>query len=666
MKRIIVFLILFITVSSVYSQKTLWADKIIGFSSDGGIKKFSAKQILGTPSVMPYFGYSPCAWSPKLMTRKTEWIQVGFSEPIHAQQVVINENNFPGAISQVILYDSLERGIQVYSNNSVNQDEEEGKLTHIFFPMTSYRVYSVRINVSLLKYIERYQIDAVAISESADSVTIAINTPPDENEFSPEHLSDMVNTNSAELAPIISTDGKLLIFTRDTHPDNMGAEKKQDVWYAEMDADGQFTNVKNFGPPINNNGSNFAISITQDGNSLFLGNVYLPDGTMKPGFSISYKDGNNWSFPDSVKIRNYYNYSKSGSYCLAGNGKVMIFAIQREDSYGENDLYVSFLEKDGYWSVPKNLGNIINTADEEISPFLASDGVTLYFSTAGKPGYGMHDMFFSKRLDDSWTNWSEPINLGEKINSAGWDAYYTIPASGEYAYYVANFNDGRKEDIYRIKLPEKIKPQAVVMISGKVINKKNNKPLSASILYEILPEGTSAGQARSNPANGEYRIVLPAGSNYGYLAQADGFISVNENLDLSHETKYREINQNLYLVPVEKGQKLNINNIFFETNKFALLDASFLELDRIVEFLEKNSTVNIKIEGHTDNVGDEKYNKKLSLMRAGSVVNYIISKGIDKSRIVKSGAGSKSPIASNKNEKGRRQNRRVEMTIMEE
>ena len=665
MNRIFLLFILFITLNSVYSQKTLWADKVIGFSSEGGIKKFSSKQILGEPSVMPYFGFSPCAWTPKLMTRKTEWIQVGFSEAIKAQQIAINENYYPGAISQVILYDSLERGILVYSDNSVNQGEESGNLKHIFFPLTSFRVHSLRINVNLLNYIERYQIDAVAISESADSIKININTPEVDNEYFSEHLNDNINSNSAELAPIISSDGKLLIFTRDTHPENIGSTKTQDVWYSEMDSNGEFSNAQNFGYPINNNGSNFAISLTQDGNSLFLGNVYLPDGSMKPGFSISYKIGKKWSFPDSVKIRNFFNYSKSGSYCLAGNGKVMILSIQREDSYGENDLYVSFLEDDGYWSVPQNLGGIINTADEEVSPFLASDGVTLYYSTAGKRGYGLNDMFFSKRLDDTWKNWSEPVNLGERINSTGWDAYYTIPANGEYAYFVANVNDGNKEDIYRIKLPEKIKPQPVILISGYVINRKTNKPVSASILYEILPDGISAGIARSNAETGEYSIVLPAGKVYGYLAQADGYISVNQNLDLTKDNKYREIKQNLYLVPVEKGQKISINNIFFETNKWELLVASFSELDRILEFLKKNKDIKIKIEGHTDNIGTDKYNEKLSLLRASSVVDYFIKKGIDKSRIIVVGAGSKSPIASNKDEFGRSQNRRVEMTIME-
>ncbi len=659
----LVLLVLFSNI--IFAQNVIWADKVIGFSSQEGTKKFSSNQILGEPSVMPDFGLSPCSWTPNVQTRKIEWIIVGFAEPIFASQIAINENNYPGAISQIILYDSLDKGYQVYGNNNNVPDRAEGRMLNIFFPKTTYRVKSAKILVNLINYIDKYQIDAVAISESVDSIKVKINTIKDIQNNKPEQLNDNINSKSAELAPVISADGKSLYFTRDGHPDNIGVEKKQDVWFSVVDSNGIFQKAVNLGLPINNSGSNFAISITQDGNGLFLGNKYLEDGTLKPGFSISYKSGNLWVFPDSIRIKRYFNYSKSGSYCLASNGKVMLFAINREDTYGDNDLYVSFLENDGSWSEPRNLGSKVNTADEEISPFLAADGKTLYYSTAGKPGYGLHDMFVTTRLDDSWANWSKPVNLGENLNSDGWDAYYTIPANGEYAYFVANLNDEKREDIFRIKLPEQVKPQAVVLISGKVLNQKTNQPLAATIIYETLPGGKSAGVARSNPETGEYKIALPAGSNYGFLAQAAGFIAVNENIDLKNTDKYKEINQDLYLVPIEKGQKIKINNIFFEYAKYDLLPESYSELDRIVEFLKSKPNVKIKIEGHTDNIGTVSFNSNLSKERANSVKNYLSDKGIELSRIIANGLGSLMPIGSNETEDGRKRNRRVEMTIIE-
>jgi outer membrane protein OmpA-like peptidoglycan-associated protein len=323
------------------------------------------------------------------------------------------------------------------------------------------------------------------------------------------------------------------------------------------------------------------------------------------------------------------------------------------------------MQVDGKWSKPMNLGNSLNSVGNEVSPFLASDGKTLYFSTNGYPGFGKNDIFVSRRLDDTWKNWSEPMNLGNKVNTNEWDAYFSTSAAGDYAYFVSSANKATSEDIFRIKLPTSAKPTSVVLISGKVLNSKTGEPLGAKIIYEELPSGKEAGVARSNPSKGEYTIALPAGKKYGFSASAEGYIAINENIDLTQLTEFKEIKKDLKLVPIEKGEKVSINNIFFEFGKEGLLPESFPELNRLVKLMITNPNLKIRIEGHTDNIGNDKNNLLLSENRTLSVMNYLVENSIESNRLETKGYGKTKPKANNNTEEGRQQNRRVEIVILE-
>jgi outer membrane protein OmpA-like peptidoglycan-associated protein len=353
-------------------------------------------------------------------------------------------------------------------------------------------------------------------------------------------------------------------------------------------------------------------------------------------------------------------------FCLAADGKTLLLSMQREESYGERDIYACFLRNDGTWTAPKNLGPNINTAADEGMPFLAADGKTLYFGSDGFSGYGSTDMFLTRRLDDSWEHWSEPQNLGPDFNTPEWDAYYTVPASGDYAYFVSRQASMGEADIFRAKLPASLRPSPVVLVSGKVYDAKSGKPLVADIHYEILPGGKDAGLAHSNPATGEYKITLPAGSMYGFRAEASGYVAVNENLDVKKITEYAEIQRDLKLVPVEVGQTVRLNNLFFDFNQSILKSESFAELDRLVELLKASPKMEVEIEGHSDNVGNDAANKKLSNDRAKAVRDYLVSKEISTKRLKTIGYGKTKPLASNDTEEGRQQNRRVEFTILKQ
>ncbi|HWZ21339.1 MAG TPA: OmpA family protein, partial [Cytophagaceae bacterium] len=332
----------------------------------------------------------------------------------------------------------------------------------------------------------------------------------------------------------------------------------------------------------------------------------------------------------------------------------------------DRDLYVSFLKGDSTWTKPLNLGKNINTKGTEAAPFLASDDRTLYFTSDGLNGYGGSDIYMSRRLDNTWTNWSVPENLGPIVNTAHDESYLTLTASGDKVYFTSQVRNENDVDMYMLTLPKILKPTPVMLLLGRVINSKTNEYIpGVKIFFEDLTTGVEIGIASSNVNSGNYQMILPSGNNYGYLAEKPGFISVNSNIDLTKMTEYKEYHKDLYLTPIEVGQSIVINNIFFDFDKYDLKKESFPELNRLVKILNSNTTMKIEISAYTDDMGTIKYNDNLSIKRAESVVNYLLSNsGIDKSRIVMKHYGESKPVASNATANGRQLNRRVEFKIL--
>jgi outer membrane protein OmpA-like peptidoglycan-associated protein len=481
---------------------------------------------------------------------------------------------------------------------------------------------------------------------------------------SPENLGENINSKLSELSPIISPDGKTLFITRYT-PENNNANN---IWVSYLQSDGKWSVAKNIGVPLNVQGSSTSVeSITPDGNTILLSNLYKYfDGSVTGGgCSISSRQRGGWSFPKQQIIEKYENNNKFVNYYLSNSGKFLLMAIEKKKGFGEKDLYVSFKTGENGWSAPKNLGNVINTSEAEFSPFLAADDKTLFFASRGiAGGYGDADIWMTKRVDETWTNWSKPINLGNKINSPEFDAYFSIDAAGEYAYFSSSKNSYGLSDIFRIKMPTAAKPDPVVLVYGKVIDQKTNQPIKAKIVYEKLPSGEEAGTAITSPEDLVYKIVLPLGKNYGFMASADNYYSVTQHLDLVKLDAYYEMEVNLYLAPIQKDEAIRLNNIFFEFGKSVLKEESFPELLRLVKLLEVNASISIEIRGHTDDVGKEEDNLFLSQQRAEAVVEYLKKNKINASRLLAKGFGESKPVADNTSEEGKQLNRRVEFVII--
>lgn len=657
----------------VRAQKVQWAGKVLEKSSELRLARtpgqFSAREALGAPDKLPATGSSPVAWTPEVEgSNREEFIKVAYRKPMYVQQIAIAENFNPGAIYRILLFDTKNKPHVVYENPLTRPAGVEGRMWNLFIDRTPYKVRSVMVTLKTSTVKGFNQIDAIGIADHRDTVRARINLAEGLTDIGErENLGPNVNSDTDELCPIISPDGKTLYFTRHNHPGNIGgANDTQDIWYCEVREDGSFSPAKNVGEPLNSPLNNSLTAVTPDGQTALLLNRYNRDGTMDQGVSMARRKGESWAFPEPLEVPDYYNLSDYGEYCLSSSGKVLVMTLQRKESIGSKDMYVCFRKADGTWTAPKHMGKTVNTADSEVSPFLAADDVTLYYSTAGKSGHGSNDMFVTRRLDSTWTKWSKPENLGPQLNTTGWDAYYSIPASGEYVYFVSYSNSIGKADIFRAPLPASVRPNPVVLIRGKVLNDKTGAPLAARIVYESLTTGEEIGVAHSDPRDGSYSIVLPAGQDYGFLAQADEFVPVSEHMDLTELDEYREMEQDLRLVPFEKGQTIRLNNIFFDTDKFDLRDQSFRELARLMELMDAHPTMAIEIAGHTDDVGSDSYNQKLSQNRANAVRSYLVDKGVVGARLKAVGYGEKKPLKPNTSDAARQLNRRVEFTILSE
>ncbi len=657
------------------AQVVQWASKVIQFSSELTPGQYSAQQALGKPNVLPAGGENPNAWVPNKPNRK-EFIKLGFDNPTNIKQVAIAESYNPTALSRILAYDEAGKEYIIFTLNPA-AIPLKGRMLNVFIEPTRYKVAAIKLEFDGAAVPDFYGIDAVAITDSNYPIIADI---PVASYLAAgivvERLDKNVNSDYSEYNPLLSPDGKTLYFSRKNHPENIGGVKdNEDIWYSELDENGKWKIAKNMGSQFNNAYPNFAntVASTPDGKSVImvLGNKYVKEGKKSmAGVSISSNVGGKWTKPVNLNITNDYNYNEKANYFLTNNRKTLLMSVERDDTHGDRDLYVTFMQDDSLWTEPLNLGNIVNSAAEESAPFLAIDDKTLYFSSKGFSGYGGSDIYVSKRLDDTWTNWSAPENMGKSINSPLEDLFFNIPANSEFAYYSRGVTEDNT-DIYSVKLPVIQSPEPWVTVTGKLMDSKTESPLGAKIIYERLPDGKDMGISQSEPTTGEFEIKLPAGFLYSLRAETKDHISESQNIDLRNlaaNTNKKQLDFHLRpieVVHIEENAMFTFNSVFFAFDKAILKPESFPELERVVQLMNDKPTLTIEVAGHTDNIGEQSYNQNLSERRADAVKKFLTSKGIDEGRVTIVGFGETKPIVSNDDEKdGREINRRVEFKIM--
>lgn len=503
-----------------------------------------------------------------------------------------------------------------------------------------------------------------------------------------ENLGPGVNTASNEHSPILSADGNMLIFTSDRINDPKAPETLEDVYYITK-TNNQWSAPKLIGTNINTKYNDAAASLSPDGKTLFLYSE-LGEGDI---YTSTY-DGKDWAppLPLNRNINTYQFWETCAS--LSPDGKKLYFASNRDGGYGELDIYVSELDSKGRWGKAVNLGPIINGPGNEDSPTIHHDGVTLYFSSDGKRGLGNSDIYVSESKNGKWT---KPENIGYPINSWEYDGFFTISPDKKIAYYSTVKEGGLGGvDIYSIKFQEpkyKPKPQppvvvvekkkpanenfidasvqkfrdqkAVTILKGKVIDEVDASLLEAMVSLVDNETGKVLSKVYSDPVTGDFEIIIPHGGNYGVTTEKFGYLFNSINFEMPKSAEYQELDTHIIMVRTEVGSKVVLRNIFFDTGKFSLKEQSLSEVDKVYDLLVNTPQIKVQINGHTDNIEDQKNDKALSLKRATAVVNYLISKGIDKSRVSAKGYGADRPIVSNDDEQeGREINRRTEIEIV--
>ena len=519
-----------------------------------------------------------------------------------------------------------------------------------------------------------------------------------------ENLGRNINSKYNELDPVLSPDGKLY-FTRTKHPENVGGRSDPgDIWVADLNALSE-ASASNIGSPINTDEMNAVIGFSSDGNIMYL---QTQNKKREGGISFARKTSSGWSKPQQMPVTYFHNKSDLQSMCISADGKTIIMSIESYSTYGAEDLYVSHLQSNGTWSEPKNLGPTINTDFQETTPRLADDKVTLFFSSNGHGGYGGRDIFVTKRLDDSWRSWSEPENLGGKVNTKGVELSYFIPSSGDYAYLVSTQNSDGYGDLKRIpirpadrpdekleslgyqesEIPEpdtvliiaqqpqneieenetvelikEIVKNPAVTIEGVVVNASTQNPIFAKINITDTEAGQVVNSVATNVSNGSFNLNIPSDSLFNLIVTADGYMSYETTVEVAPGDE-SQLDFAFELIPLEVGVTIQLPNVLFERSTTNLLNESFEELDQVVKLLNDNPQMEIALSGHTDNQGSARLNLELSQDRVETVLLYLVGKGINRKRLSGKGYGGTKPIASNRSEQTRKLNRRVEFTIV--
>lgn len=624
---------------------------------------------LGHPNVLPGNAGTAKVWTPKGES-DIDFIKVGFHKPIIVKQIAVSEVFSPSAITDIFLYTIDDEEIQIHTIGT-KAHPIPSRLLLLFIDQTPKPIKALKVVLDGSKVPGFNGIDAIGISDSHEPIEIfakiaeGVHTAVD-----PELLDENINSEVKDLKPLLSPDGNTMYFSRINHPENIGGEKDlEDIWISHRDpATNNWSKAVNAGPTLNNDGPNFVASVAPAGYTyqMLLGNQYHKSGNMIDGLSITTKTSVGFTDPENLEILGFENYSEHANYFLGADGRTIIMSVHRRDTHGDRDLYVSFVQPDGKWTVPLNLGEVINTGVEESSPFLALDGRTLYFSSKGHLGYGGNDVFVSRRLDDTWTNWSQAENLGTSVNSKEDDMFFYLSESDEkYAYFTRG--NSEDADIYRLLLPLFQLPDPVIVMQGRVLNSKTKEPVgNARITLRDSTQRVIIDRQYSEKVTGRYRTQLPLGNYYQLYANSEGYITLeSEEVDLTAIYESDTVERDILLDPIEVGQRIALDNIYFDFNKSTLRDESIPQLELIYDFLTENNQVEIELDGHTCTIGTPEYNQKLSENRALSVKRYLLDKGVRNRRIKSVGFGELAPLSTNETEEGRETNRRVEFVILE-
>ena len=512
---------------------------------------------------------------------------------------------------------------------------------------------------------ERQQIKTTKrIIETCEYAMVNILNPLD---FNPENLVGEINKYKLQYFPTITADNKKIFFTARESIHN------EDIFYAVFEND-LWSNPISI-PEFNTLFNEGTCSISGDGTEIVFTSCQNSKGRLTYGscdLYISYIDGDKWTEPTNIG-QNVNTRNWESQPTLSADGKTLYFVSERPGNIGGRDIWVTYLKPSG-WSIPKNLGNKINTEKDEISPFIHFNNNVLFFSSNGHLGFGGFDIFKADRKEDPRTKrivWRNIENIGYPINKHGDQVSLIVNADGTKGYFADEVV--RNEQIIESTLKSFAVPKELSIgeksyyVKGKVFDLETKEIIpSAAIRLVDVSSKEIFNFVLSDKKTGEYLIVFNEGRQYALYANSSSHLFKSVSLNYSDKSHYEPIEQDIYLERIQKNASIILNNIFFESGSYELKKESETELHTLINFLNQNKNLIIEIGGHTDDIGTEESNSELSLNRAKAVVDYISNKGISNKCLTYKGYGETMPKRTNDTDENRAFNRRIEFKIIEE
>lgn len=473
-------------------------------------------------------------------------------------------------------------------------------------------------------------------------------------------LPKSLNTSDNEYVNFVNPEKTLLIFTRKVSLGKDSRKRKvyRDEVFISHKLNGIWSDPERMLFPWPQNLNMGGISFSQDGNTMYFTGCQWPGGRGSCDLYYSKKSEGKWQLPRPVFSVNTSHWESQP--VVSTDNRMLIFASRRPGGKGGSDLWMSLRQKNGQWGKPVDMGDSINTPGDEMAPFLHPDNQTLYFSSNGRPGMGGFDLYFSRK--DKNGHWSKARAAGYPINTKYNELNLIVASDGSRAWITSDRDQKGNYNLYTFVPDSLLRPERVTLISGTVLDSRSRLPLQAKILVTRLPGGAVVDSLYSDQENGRFLLSVPQGSDLSLHVFKQGYLFASKHLMVNNSDSISKVT--ILLEPVEKGNKIKLNNIYFDVDKATLKPAAYPELEQVILFLKQNPGLKIEIEGFTDNTGSEAYNLKLSNERARSVYQYLIDHGIDSKKLSYKGYGNTRPVADNATEKGKAANRRTELLIV--
>ena len=489
----------------------------------------------------------------------------------------------------------------------------------------------------------------------AAGCTFALNSIQHPRDFNPINIGPGINTKDPEYFPTITVDGKTILFTRRIEDARVeGPIKEQEDFYvSELNDRNMWGTAKPMPIQVNTINNEGAPTIASDGRSLIFvacpdasGTNYGEDRTGKGSCDLFYTKrlGSKWTTPVNIPgALNTANWETQPSFSSDGKTLYFIRGIIGKNSTNNSDIYVSHLLDNGQWSTAQRLPDIINTPAAEESVLIHPDGKTLYFASRGHVGMGGSDLYMSK-LDEQG-NWSKPVNLGYPINTKFDENSLMVSPDGEIAFFASDREGGFGDlDIYYFELPADLRPTKTLYFEGYVYDMNARTPIPGKFQLIDLQNGNEVVLSEADKITGEFLVSLPIDRSYALNVSYPGYSFFSKNFDMKNPDNLEAVHMDIPMIPITSDKPVLLENVFFDLGKATLRKESYIELNKLVDFLIKNSSIKIEIAGHTDSRGDDVENMTLSTDRAKAVYEYVLSKGIAAERLSYKGYGETKPV----------------------